>query len=196
LKGACTCLCVHGKRHRKLNERARPVSYHRPHSGSRLCEAFLFEMSLVRIAARLPLRTCLRTVNATCERQVQKQDTFEGVFDAYFWDEKTGFGVSSDGRRVLISSKYKAKRDPSSEDELWQEIIEPTSLLDHSGLRDELQMRILSYDSDVLLQDIDQTATQNVPIFKGDIQLNVHTDGTPPSGETAGFGGGSQTVTA
>jgi len=63
-------------------------------------------------------------------------------------------------------------------------------------LRDELQMRILSYDSDVLLQDIDQTATQNVPIFKGDIQLNVHTDDTPPSGETAGFGGGSQTVTA
>ena len=45
-------------------------------------------------------------------------------------------------------------RDPSSECELWQEIIEPTSLLDHSGLRDELQMRILLYDSDVLLQDI------------------------------------------
>ena len=36
-------------------------------------------MSLVRIAARLPLRTCLQTVNATCERQVQKQDTFEGI---------------------------------------------------------------------------------------------------------------------
>ena len=61
------------------------MSYHRPHSGSRLCEAFLFEMSLVRIAARLPLRTCLQTVNATCERQVQKQDTFEGIttFSSY-----------------------------------------------------------------------------------------------------------------
>ena len=64
-------------------------------------------------------------------------------------------------------------RDPSSEDELWQEIIEPTSLLDHSGLRDELQMRILSYDSDVLLQDIGKLSPLSLQLCLGSVYLHV-----------------------
>ena len=37
--------------------------------------------------------------------------------------------------------------------QLWLEIIEPTSYINHEALRDELQMTVLSYDDDVLGQD-------------------------------------------
>ena len=48
----------------------------------------------------------------------------------------------------------------STESHFWQEIIEPTSLLDHNALRDELQMSVLSYDNDVLLQDLGKQLLQ------------------------------------
>ena len=41
-----------------------------------------------------------------------------------------------------------------TEGQFWQEIIEPTSYLDHISLRDELQMNVLSYDDDAMQQDI------------------------------------------
>ena len=40
-----------------------------------------------------------------------------------------------------------------TESQFWQEIIEPTSFMDHEALRDELQMHVLSYDDDVIKQD-------------------------------------------
>ncbi|XP_065070909.1 uncharacterized protein LOC135695672 [Rhopilema esculentum] len=155
-------------------------------------------MSLVRVSARLPLRSCLRTANAACQRLVKMQDTFEGVVNAFFWDEKCGFGETQDGNHVLVSNEFKTGGELSvkMDHQLWLEIIEPTSYINHEALRDELQMTVLSYDDDVLGQDGNEARLKTVPIYKGHIEVHNPIDDCPPGGETAGFNGGSRTATA
>lgn len=48
---------------------------------------------------------------------------------------------------------YLSDLSMKTESQFWQEIIEPTSFIDHEALRDELQMHVLSYDDDVIKQD-------------------------------------------
>lgn len=157
-------------------------------------------MSILRISARLPLRSCLQAANTKCQRDIKRQDNFEGVLNAYFWDEKTGFGTTKGGNTVLVSQDYKKGCDLStkSESELWQEIIDPTSYISHEALRDELQMNVLSYDDDVVTRDTftEQTTVQTLPIYKGDISMLTSNEENPPGGQSAGSSSGSRTAIA
>eukprot|EP00112_Aurelia_sp_Birch-Aquarium-sp1_P015939 Seg3570.1 transcript_id=Seg3570.1/GoldUCD/mRNA.D3Y31 product="hypothetical protein" protein_id=Seg3570.1/GoldUCD/D3Y31 len=157
-------------------------------------------MSLIRISSRLPLRSCLQTSNAACQRLIKRKENFEGVINAYCYNEKTGFGETHDGNLVLVSKEHTTGGDLSmkTESQFWQEIIEPTSFIDHEALRDELQMHVLSYDDDVIKQDSfsDVTAVHSQPIYKGNIEMKTDEGNCPPGGQTAGFNGGSRTATA
>eukprot|EP00794_Sanderia_malayensis_P017931 gene17931-19720_t len=112
-------------------------------------------MSIAKEVARLSLRPCLRGMNEASRRMVKYQNNFEGVFNAFLWDESTGFGVTTKGdKTVIVSSNHKHDLLSKSESDVWKDIINPTTLISHEALRDELQMQVLAYDDDAVKLEI------------------------------------------